>query len=243
MDLNKIVSSLASSGVLGGVAGGALGGALVSNKKARKTAGTLLKVGGIAALGGVAWKAYQNYQGTNADGTATSAGSAGNVAPAASAAHPGVPQNALPQNPQSLQSWQGLTEQRFALDDQDDRSGSPALLIVQAMVAAACADGHLDEHERSTIFATVNEMSLSHEEKAMVFDTLESPPSLAELCERVSSPEVAAEVYLASAMAIDIERVQGRMYLDALAFRLGLPPGMVAQMESGLQQEAASNVA
>ena len=59
MDLNKIVSSLAGSGVLGGFAGGALGGALMSNKKARKTAGTLLKVGGIAALGGVAWKAYQ----------------------------------------------------------------------------------------------------------------------------------------------------------------------------------------
>ena len=61
MDFNKIVSGLSSSGVLGGFAGGAVGGALMNNKKVRKHTGTLLKVGGIAALGGVAWKAYQGY--------------------------------------------------------------------------------------------------------------------------------------------------------------------------------------
>ncbi len=57
MNLDKIVSGLTSSGVLGGLAGGAVSGAIMSNKKARKTAGTLLKVGGVAALGGLAWKA------------------------------------------------------------------------------------------------------------------------------------------------------------------------------------------
>ena len=63
MNLDNIVKNLAGSGVLGGLAGGAVSGALMSNKKARKTAGTLLKVGGVAALGGLAWKAYQDYQG------------------------------------------------------------------------------------------------------------------------------------------------------------------------------------
>ena len=63
MDINKIVSGLSSSGVLGGLSGGAVSGALMRNKKARKTAGTLLKVGGVAALGGLAWKAYQDFQG------------------------------------------------------------------------------------------------------------------------------------------------------------------------------------
>ena len=226
MDLNKIVSSLAGSGVLGGVAGGVLGGALVSNKKARKTAGTLLKVGGLAALGGVAWKAYQNYQ----DGS--------------SAAPITAPQNApVEKGLAQTRSWQGLTEQRFALDDQDNRAGSPALLIVKAMVAAACADGHLDQGERNAILMRVNEMSLSGEEKAMVFDALQSPPTLAELCEQVDSPELSAEVYLSSLLAIDTSRPEARMYLDALAFRLGLPPGMVAQLERGLEQDVARDFA
>lgn len=35
MNIDKIVSGLASSGVLGGLAGGAVSGALMSNKKAR----------------------------------------------------------------------------------------------------------------------------------------------------------------------------------------------------------------
>jgi uncharacterized membrane protein YebE (DUF533 family) len=69
MDFNKIVSGLGSSGVLGGFAGGAVGGALMSNKKVRKHTGTLLEVGGIAALGGVAWKACQGYTASQATRT------------------------------------------------------------------------------------------------------------------------------------------------------------------------------
>jgi uncharacterized membrane protein YebE (DUF533 family) len=67
MDLNRIVESLASSGVLsglaGGVAAGALGGAL-RRKGGRKRAGMLLKAGGLAAIGGLAWKVYRDHQQT-----------------------------------------------------------------------------------------------------------------------------------------------------------------------------------
>ena len=102
MDLNKIVSSLASSGVLGGLAGGAVSGALMSNKKARKTAGTLLKVGGIAALGGLAWKAYQGYQSSQTQ--------AGPAAIDDSANRMG--------QPQLVTVWGNVPEQRFALEEQ-----------------------------------------------------------------------------------------------------------------------------
>jgi len=61
MDLNRIVQGLADSGVLSGLAGGAVAGALMS-KKGRKHAGTLLKAGGLAAVGGLAWQAYRGYQ-------------------------------------------------------------------------------------------------------------------------------------------------------------------------------------
>jgi uncharacterized membrane protein YebE (DUF533 family) len=211
MNLDKIVSSLASSGVLGGLAGGAVGGALVSNKKARKTAGTLLKVGGVAALGTLAWKAYQGYQGGNAR-----------------AADVAAPPNADP-------VWQGIKEQQFAISPDNAQQGSTALLLVQAMIAAACADGHIDGDERNRIMTRVDGMGLAPDEKGLVFDALQAPLSLAQLCERVDSPELAAEVYLSSLMAVDQDRTEASLYLDALAFRLGLPEGLVMR----LQQEVA----
>jgi uncharacterized membrane protein YebE (DUF533 family) len=228
MDLNKVVSSLAGSGVLGGLAGGALGGALMSNKKARKTAGTLLKVGGIAALGGVAWKAYQGYQSSQPQ-----AGQ-GNVSePRASASQ-------MRQDP----VWDNVPEQRFALEEQvQPGSESSSLLLVQAMIAAACADSHIDSNERQRIMSRVDELGLAPDETALVFDALQSPLSLAQLCERVDSPELATEVYLSSLMAVERHRTEARLYLDALAFRLGLPPGLKEQLHRNVDPEEALRVA
>ena len=219
MNLDKIVSGLTSSGVLGGLAGGAVSGAIMSNKKARKTAGTLLKVGGVAALGGLAWKAYQDYQGEKQP--APSAPSPANTDPV----------------------WQGISKQRFEVADQDPEPGSTAFLLVQAMIAAACADGHLDSAERQRILSQVDNFDLAPDEKAMVFEALESPLSLSALCERVDSPEVAAEVYLSSLVAIERHRTEARLYLDALAFRLGLPEGLVAQLHEQVEEAARQEVA
>ena len=65
MDINKIVNGLVKSGVLSnlatGAAGGALGGMMV-NGRGSKQLGSVLKVGGFAAIGGLAWSAWQKYQ-------------------------------------------------------------------------------------------------------------------------------------------------------------------------------------
>ena len=228
MDLNKIVSSLASSGVLGGLAGGAVSGALMSNKKERKTAGTLLKVGGIAALGGLAWKAYQGYQSSQTQ--------AGPTVIDDSANRMG--------QPQLVTVWGNVPEQRFALEEQvDPGRDSPSLLLVQAMIAAACADSHIDDDERQRIMNRVDELGLAPEETAMVFDSLQSPLSLAQLCERVDSPELATEVYLSSLMAVDAERTEARLYLDALAFRLGLPTALREQVHRSVDRGQVLQVA
>jgi len=212
MDINKLVSSLSNSGVLGGLAGGAVSGALMSNKKMRKGAGTLLKVGGVAALGGLAWKAYQNYQG--------SAGSAPGGAPARTG-DPG---------------WQGLTRERFALASEGGPD-SAAMLLVQAMVAAANADGHLDAGERQRILERAASLQLAAEEKAALFDVLNDPPTMAWISERVDCPELAAEVYLSSLLAIDRSGPEAQFYLDGLAFRLGLPKPLVAQLHRAVEAE------
>ena len=222
MDINRLLSGLTSSGVLGGVAGGAAAGALMSNKKARKHAGTLLQVGGLAALGGVAWKAYQSYKSNETRGPA-SVSTPATVAPGAA----------------GDVSWPELTEQGFAIREDEPSGESRGVLLVQAMIAAAAADGHLDSAERQRIMARLEQLELAPQEKTLVIDALQRPPSQAELCACVDCPELATEVYLSSLLAVDTECAQAALYLDTLAHRLNLPAGLVAQ----LQRVAAAEMA
>jgi uncharacterized membrane protein YebE (DUF533 family) len=221
MDFNKLISGLTSSGVLGGVAGGAAAGALMSNKKVRKHAGTLLQVGGLAALGGVAWKAYQGYKaGQSAE--PASGPLPGNTAPAAA--------------PQA--NWPELTEQGFAIREEEPDGESRGVLLVQAMIAAAAADGHLDSAERGRIMARLEQLELAPQEKIVVMDALQKPSSQSELCARVTCPEVATEVYLSSLLAVDSDCAQSALYLDTLAHRLNLPAGLVAQLRRAAEAAA-----
>jgi uncharacterized membrane protein YebE (DUF533 family) len=212
IDLNKIVQGLAQSGVASGFVGGAAGGALTSalmSKKGRKGAKTLLKVGGLAAVGGLAWKAYQSYrQGQPNDSGAMAAQDA--------SATTGVPAGSSELPPPVAQ----------------DGDGPEAMLLVRAMIAAAMADGHIDGGEQERIFAEVNRLDLSAEEKAMLFDELRRPLPIDELTRQASDPRVGAEVYAASLLAIDEDRPEGRQYLDRLAGRLALPAMLVEALHA-----------
>ena len=64
-DARKLLDQLVGSGAAGGFAGGLAGGALgsmLAGKKGKKLAGNALKVGGLALVGGLAYKAWQSYQ-------------------------------------------------------------------------------------------------------------------------------------------------------------------------------------
>jgi len=216
MDFNKILAGLTGSGVLGGVAGGAVAGAVMGNKKVRKHAGTLLQVGGVAALGTLAWKAYQGYK---------------EKQPQAEESDRAI----SPPKPAALQqtplAWGDLQEQGFAIDEVDAREESRGVILLQVMIAAACADGHLDSAERERIMSRVAELSLEPAENALIMDALQQPLSLAEVCAKVSCPELAVEVYLSSALAVDRTRTEARLYLGALEHKLQLPAGLATQLE------------
>lgn len=201
-NLNKLIGSLGSSGAVtgfaGGLAGSVLGGALVG-KKGRKMAGTALKYGAAAAVGGLAYSAYQRYQ-----------------------------QDAPAENPPES-AWQGIGEERF-VDAIGDGSGSNGLLLVRAMIAAGNADGHLDSDEQSRIFTEVGRMNLSSADKALLFDELTNPRGIAEIARQASSPELAAEVYAASLIAIDETTADAHLYLRALALALDLPKELVTSI-------------
>ena len=221
-DLNKLVSSLSSGGVVSGFAGGLAGTALagaLTGKKGRKLAGSALKVGAVAAVGGLAYTAYKRYRNNNqATGTGQEAAPPAGPVPAA----------ALPPGAQQ-QHWGDIDADRFAAAIEDN-GGAGGLLLLRAMIAAAYSDGHIDSDEQNRIFAEVERMRLTSQEKALLFDELRNPLGMQELIQAVPSQEAAVEVYAASLVAIDETTSDGQLYLRSLAAALSLPDELVISM-------------
>lgn len=218
-------SSLAGSGlggVAGGLAAGGLLGVLLGNKKARKKmgkmAGGVVGYGGAAALGALAYRAYQNWQTNQPVPEGPPA-----QAPATSVPQAGAPAGYLPPPPPA--------DSRFNVEAAPAKDGKPfELALVLAMISAANADGHIDADEQKQIFDRVGELPLDAEAKGFVFDALSNPPSLQDIADLAEGTEQAAELYLASRLAIDPDHPMEQAYLEALGSRLGLPGELVEHL-------------
>ena len=68
---------------------------------------------------------------------------------------------------------------------------------------------------------------LTTEDKAKLFDELRHPLSLQELINAVPDPQTAIEVYAASLLAIDEQRVTSQDYLSRLASSMAIPAELV----------------
>lgn len=155
----------------------ALAAVLLGTGAGRAVTGTALKLGGLAAVTGLAYTAYKNYQAGNKPGEG------GGVEilppPADTAFDPG-------------QAPQG----------EDDF----ALTLVRAMIAAARADGRIDDDERKHIGDKLKLSGFDGEAEAFLVAEMEKP----------IDPDTRAE----------------RGYLDQLAGRLGLPDALVDHVEA-----------
>lgn len=107
-----------------------------------------------------------------------------------------------------------------------------AWAMLKAMIAAAKSDGHLDERERSLVEAELNRLSADPGLRGRVEAELRRPVEPAEVAAGVTSPEQAAEVYLASLVVCDTTTTMERAYLDALATALKLPASLKADLEA-----------
>jgi uncharacterized membrane protein YebE (DUF533 family) len=215
--LSQTLSSLASN-IPGGMAGGAAAGGimalLMSNKSARKYAGTAAKYGGAAMLGGLAFKAYQKWQSND-------------PAAAQKAATSQVPASSENNFHQQAIDYSTESESDFELN------------IIKAMIAAARTDGYIDAQEQQRIFQAVEKMDLSSEDKGMVFDCMQKDISIQELANGVSSMELKAEIYLASCLVINPDHPAEREHLDKLGLALALPKELLQQLEWQAQQAYA----
>lgn len=206
----QVRGRLDSMGGTGGFAGGAaVGGLLGMLLGGGKRGGGLMSYGTAAAVGALALHAYQAYQ-------------RGQAA-----------QSTPPMNPAQVQSTPAhvLPHAAPAAD-----GGAFELVLIRAMVGAAKADGHMDATETQALFGQVERLGLDSEAKGYVFDLLNKPVDLDSIAGAVATPEQAAEVYLASRLAIDPDQPAEQSYLDALAARLKLP----SELRAHLDQQAAT---
>ncbi|MCB1777766.1 MAG: tellurite resistance TerB family protein [Candidatus Competibacteraceae bacterium] len=202
--------NLGSGGNLGGVIGSVLE-SLGSNKAV---------VGGLGALVGAV---------LGGGGSATrGAIGGGSLAMLASLAFAAL-KNAGQQPPPPAALMEDRTPQ------QNQRIEEDAMTIVKAMINAAKADGQIDDKEVVKITGKLNENGLTDEEREFFTAEINQPLDLQGLIASARHrPELAAQIYAASLLAIEVDTDAERQYLQALASGLQLPPQSVAYIESTL---------
>ena len=184
---------------------GAIAGGLVGvlmNKDARKLVGSGAAVGGAALIGALAFRAYSDWQ----------EGKSAAAAPAQTASLPAPTPAFLPTSEQA----------------QEDL----ALRLVQAMVAATKADGHVTTAERGRILAQLPNLGLGADAQALIAAEIDAPFDVNRIAALAHSEAEAAEIYAASLLVIDPEAPAEKGYLAMLAARLGLDAGLVAHLHA-----------
>ena len=108
------------------------------------------------------------------------------------------------------------------------------------MIAAARVDGRLDAQESQVIFQRIKSLGLDPDDQALLVAEMGRPVDMDAIVNSAESPEVAAEIYLASRLAINVDTAAEQSYLAMLAARLQLPPELVTELNR--QVEAQSTV-
>ena len=208
-----------------GSAGGGLGdllGSLLGDSKNLKTgglgaiAGAILgggsksmkgaaAGGALAILGSIALQALRNAGSQSKDGL--------KLDPSASLSA-GLRQ---PENPQEEQQLHSV-----------------AVLIVKAMVNAAKADGRVDEKEIQRIVGNAKKDGIATEAEELLDSELRKPMDTDGIVRAVSNPQVAAQVYAASLMAVDLDTADEQDYLAELARKLRLDDSVVRKLHSAV---------
>jgi uncharacterized membrane protein YebE (DUF533 family) len=168
------------------------------------------RTGGTAALGAIAFNAYRNWQ-------AKKNQSAG----------------ITPQPQQQPSQKMALDFGALPPSKQEDHSH----VMLAAMVAAAKADGHFDERERQLIHEQTEKIGDANA-VAWVQQEIYKPLDVNEIAALASSPEMAAEIYLASLIVVDEQNASEKTYLNSLAEKLRLDPQLRKEIEQQLANEA-----
>jgi uncharacterized membrane protein YebE (DUF533 family) len=120
-----------------------------------------------------------------------------------------------------------------------------ASVVLQAMIAAAHADGMLSEAEQGRIWQHALEIGLPSAQLDSLQSQLASPQSVQQLAASCQNMATKIDVYTASALLLEDTCNAGRVHLNALAAALQLPAPLVSTLnqQSGYSSDAASDQA
>lgn len=167
------------------------------------------KMGGKAlkygALAGVGVLAWKAWQNSQAG--------AGQAAAQTSTAGQGQP----------LEELQGQAQERRGLE------------ILQAMIMAARADGHIDSEERALLGREIERLGPDDELQAWIQQQFDAPLDAAAVARSADSPQARREIYLVSAAIIDEQNPMERAWLDQLAAEMALEPALVRELDRQLR--------
>ncbi|MFP5423066.1 Uncharacterized membrane protein YebE, DUF533 family [Pseudomonas peli] len=216
-----------SAGGLGGALGGLLGGAGKSGQGG--DLGTLLKgAGGGALAAGALGMLLGNKSARKMGGKALTYGGLAALGVVAYKAY---------------SNWQAQQASAPQAEPQTlDRLPAPqaeihSQAILKALVGAAKADGHVDARERELIEGELVKLTGDAELQHWLQAELNKPLDPAEIARAASTPEMAAEMYIASVLMVDEEHFMERAYLEELARQLKLDPALKAELEAQVRQE------
>ncbi|MGY2135224.1 tellurite resistance TerB family protein [Pseudomonas reactans] len=209
----------ALSGGLGGLLGGLLKGTSTGNASAGGGLGGLL--GGLGGMLG------------GASATRPTQGRSGGMNYAALAS---LGMAAF----QAYQSWQRqqASAPQQAIQTVDQLEGAQAEAhshgVLRALIAAAKADGKIDEQEQQMISAEIGRHTDDIQLQQWLDAEVAKPLDAADFAEYAHDPALASEIYLASVMLVDDQQDAERNYLDDLAGQLQID----AQLQLHLEQQA-----
>ena len=131
------------------------------------------------------------------------------------------------QTPRAFLEPQTPKEEQVLEDD--------AEVIVKAMINAAKADGQIDEAEIQKIVGKLEKGGLTSEEKSFFVAEANKPMNLNKVVASAGGrAEMAAQIYVASLLAIEVDTTAEQAYMKALAAGLELHPQVADHIERTL---------
>ncbi len=183
---------------------------LLGTGAGRRVTGSALKIGSLAAIGGIGWKAYQNWvtQKNKSEQEVRDVASNAKI----------IPINEL-----------GETE-----------ANERSQILLKAMIAAAKADGHINKKEVTAIDEQIKKLGLTGDVASLMQEEIAKPLDVKEIAELAKNNSgIAAEIYLVSAVVSDKENSMEREYLSSLAKEMELPESLVAELQKVKEEEVA----
>jgi uncharacterized membrane protein YebE (DUF533 family) len=207
----KLRDLIGNNQLVTGAALGGLGALILGTGAGRSLAGSAVRLGGLALISGLAYKAYQNYQ---------------QGLPPLGGTRPGPGAQQLVAAP----SGSGF--------EPDAVTHEQALLYIRAMIAAASADGRIDAKEQQKIAGGLQQAGLGGEAQRFLEGEMNNPASVDDLAASVTSEQDAVQVYTAARIAIDLDSGAEHEFLQRLAEALDIDANLAAQVDAAARAAA-----